>query len=119
MSYQELYEQAITSNTVEVLDINIKEFTEEDNILIGKLLKIDTIPPKEGKLPCKNYVFDTDNGKESCILGPVIDKILNTQSNIGQVFAIHYLGEKTSGKGTSFKDYSIIKLNPVKTNAKK
>lgn len=114
MSFKQLFDQAVKNQTYETLNIIIKEWKEENDTLIGRLKKIDEFVGEFVDNPCKCYVFETDNGVESCVLGTVSDKILNAQENIGKVFAITFRGKNRSKKGVEYNDFQILRIKEGK-----
>jgi hypothetical protein len=110
MNYKEMFDKAISAQKAVVMNVAIHEWKEEGEALIGRLTKFEEFEGGEYDKKCQVYTFETDNGKESCVLGSVGDKILAADANVGKIFAITFNGKRTTKKGKECNDFQILMI---------
>lgn len=72
---------------------------EKGDELVGHLLSIEDFQSESMSEPCKRYVFDTDNGLKSCLLGNATDGQLEGRIEIGKLTYVKYEGKREIDNG--------------------
>lgn len=110
MGYNELANQAHKEGHVSQLTTEIKSFKNPDDSLIGKLLEINEFTGGKFEKSCKQYLFETDDGLVTCLLGGATDKQLEKQDLIDKVLIIIFKGqaELEDGRKVNKFDISVV-----------
>lgn len=113
MSYADKAAKAVKAGKVEDLVCGIFRFENEGDTLIGKLVAVEQFQGKDGKGECKKYIFDTDDGPQSCILGQATDSRLASDNLVGHVLIIEYKGSKKLDKDRNVNVFNIQDCGPA------
>jgi hypothetical protein len=107
MSFAEDYKRAKERGKVEQATTQIFQFDEENRTLIGKLKDVTEF--KEGKFETEvnKYIFQTDSGLVSTVLGAATDKQITGKVSPGQNLAITWKGKKPIGNGQTVNVFEI------------
>lgn len=92
--YAEMAKEAHGKKHGEDLTNVFVSWETENQKLIGKLLKIETVTPDEKMGSVQRYVFDTGDFSASCILGGATDKQLEGKLVPGDLVEITYHGKQ-------------------------
>ena len=109
MSYADRYNEAADKGLVEQATTEIYQWIEEDQVLIGEL--VDMKPFTDGKFDTDvlQYIFDTDSGRISTVLGAATDKQLAGKAKPGDLFKITFRGKKHLDDGRQVNLFDIRK----------
>lgn len=99
MSYAERFGDGEKAGKIKTLDVQLLEWEEEGQELIGMLIGYEEHQSPQFKQVCQKYLFDTDDGRVSVICGAVTDRILAHDENLGNIFRLTFEG-KEHGKKT-------------------
>ena len=103
----------------ESLTFNIKKWDVAGEVLLGKLLSVEDFTGSKFETTCKSYLFDTDDGKISTILGAASDKQLEGKDLIGHVIYIVFLGQIDLEGGKRCNHFKIVDITGnLKTDSK-
>jgi hypothetical protein len=91
--YSELFREANEKGALEEITTSFKTFVGEGDMLIGKFLYSEQVEPKENMGPVNRYVFETDDGLQSCLLGAAADKQVEGKFKTGEVYVIIFRGK--------------------------
>jgi len=107
MNYSKAYQEAQRKGQTTKETIEIFNFSEEDNLVVGKFLGSEARPSEEFGGEYYVHTFDTDNGPISIAPGVIVDKVLLQDEMKGKVFAITFLGKEESKKGKHFNNFKV------------
>lgn len=113
---EDYYRQNKDENMGEELTCSIKKWESAGDYLIGKLVKIIDFDGGGFDNKCKQYVFKTEEGYKSCILGSISDKFMDDSEKVNQFFAITYKGKIDLDKGRSMNEFSIVDVTKAVSN---
>lgn len=106
------YEQFLISNEPmdcgEPLSIDIHTWERDGERLIGELKDIQPFEGGKFDQGCMRYIFKTDTGLKSTILGQSIDKQLNPQTLIGRILCVYYGGKITLDDGRACNRFTVV-----------
>lgn len=98
-SYQERYGDAVTQEDTQALNVQIFQWTEEGDTLTGMFLGAKRLEDAQYDTPVMRWMFDTDDGRRSAILGSAADKEILPTIRPGDLLMIEYQGKKDIGDG--------------------
>lgn len=111
MSYTERFEAAEAAGKIKSMEVQLIEWEEEGQCIIGELVEYEEYQSPQYKQVCQKYLFDTDDGRISVICGVVTDRILAHPENKGNIFRIIYVGkEKGKKSGRIFNRFTVEML---------
>lgn len=112
-TYEERYKRAKTEGQTRQVSFQITQWEEEGKVLIGKLIKVEKVTSKElgGKFEgeVNKYLFDTDEGRVSCVCGTSVDRIIDAHKDrfIGYTMAIEYQGRRPLSDNREFNLFRV------------
>lgn len=107
MSYTEQVAKAEKQGRYKTLSMDIVQFTEAGQQLVGKLIEVTNFEGGKFDNDCKKYLFDTDEGPKSCILGASVDKQLDGLNLINHLIVVKYGGKKEIGGGKQVNIFDV------------
>ncbi len=107
MSYQEDFEKAQKAGATEEVTRSIQSWHDEGDFLVGKVIAITPFEEGTFDTEVQCYLFDTDGGRISTVLGSATDKQLEEIEIIGKLVHIEYRGKKTIADG---KQVNVFKV---------
>lgn len=84
---------------------------DEGDELVGHLVAIEVVQNDKVQEPCNRYVFDTDEGMRSVLMGAASDKQLEGRIEIGKLTYVKYEGKREIDNGA--KQVNIWKVIQV------
>src|SRR4030042_6012415 len=93
MNYESILEEFEGEIIGEPISIDIKSWKDDGDHLIGELLEIKDFEGGNFETTCKQYLFKTDEGLITTILGGSMEKIFAESDYIGKVLYIKYKGK--------------------------
>lgn len=108
MNYKEAIEGKNVNDIGENLTYNIKKWENAGDFILGRLLKVEDFQGSKFSTNCKSYLFDTDEGKVSTILGASSDKQLSGKDIIGSVLYVEYKGQIDLEGGKRCNHFMIV-----------
>jgi len=106
MNYREMLDNARKNETAEDIAAQIFQFAEEGDCLVGKLIGVDVFESQMYDTNCMRYVFDTDDGVVSCVLGKATDDRISARLKVGQVLALTYQGKAKTSRGNMVNQFT-------------
>jgi len=107
MSYENAIQEAQAKGKLESVSVTIHTWEEPGEILCGRLLEVKPFEGSNFEQTCNQYIFDTDAGLCSTILGAGTDKAMEGKDFIGRVLLITYHGKKQLKDGRSVNNFQI------------
>ncbi len=110
MGYQDLANESHKNGFTKQITTEIVSFKNPEDSLIGKLLEISDFTGGKFDTSCKQYLFDTDTGLKTCLLGGATDKQLEKQDLKDKVLIIVFKGqdEIEGGRKVNKFDISVV-----------
>lgn len=92
----------------EPLNVDIHSWKEEGDWIAGQLKEINDF--KEGNFDntCMQYIFKTDDGLVSCVLGQAVDKQVKDKMKIDNFYYIKFKGKLSLDDGRSVNRFSVV-----------
>jgi hypothetical protein len=123
MKYKEFVEDNDIDDIGKPISIDIKAWKEAGDTLTGELLQIGKFEGGKFESECNTYLFKTDEGLVTTILGASIDKAMEENDLIGRILHIRYKGKTDLGDGRSCNRFGIVDITEawkkaVEINAK-
>lgn len=109
MSYADRFQEAADKGSVEQSTTEIYQWVEEDQVLIGELVAMKPFTDGKFDTDVLQYIFDTDSGRVSTVLGAATDKQLAGLVHPGDLFKITYRGKKHLEDGRQVNLFDIKK----------
>lgn len=109
-SFDKAYEKATADGKSERLDMKMVKWSLEDPVLIGRFVSQEVMPETKFDTPVQRYIFDTDAGRMSCLLGAATDKQMVGKMLAGDLMRIEYEGTKDIGGGKKVNLFKIEKF---------
>lgn len=112
-TYEERYKRASKEGQTRQVSFQITQWEEEGKVLIGKLVKVEKVSSKElgGKFEgeVNKYLFDTDEGRVSCVCGTSVDRIIDAHPKhfVGYTMAIEYQGRRSLSDNREFNLFRV------------
>lgn len=107
MGYQEEYEKALKAGATEEVTRSIQSWHDEGEFLVGKVIAIAPFTEGTFDTEVNSYLFDTDKGRISTVLGSATDKQLESLDIIGKLVHIEYQGKKTIADGKQVNQFKV------------
>lgn len=92
--YKKIKELAAKPGTARALTTAFYDFVSKGDNLLGVFQRQETITLPRFGSDVERYVFDTEDGRVSCILGGATDKQLGNSLKPGDIVSIVYGGKK-------------------------
>jgi len=92
-SFAEYRKEAEKAATQESLVQQFFTFKNDGDMLSGAFLYEETVTIADDKPPCQRYVFATEDGLQSCLLGGAADKQISGKLKKGDLVVIVYHGK--------------------------
>jgi hypothetical protein len=108
MKYDKVKEAVKNGEAGELLTFNIKKWDESGDFIIGKVVKIEDFQGSKFETICKSYLFDTDQGLISTILGASSDKQLESMDLTNHILYVEYLGQIDLEGGKRCNRFKIV-----------
>lgn len=110
MGYKELYENASKQGKLEDVSSRFVKFEKEGDCVIGQLLQYRRVQKSENDNGFYRYMFDTDKGRVSIILGASMDDVLPFPENVGKIFIVKYDGQEKLPNGHPMNTYTVQEI---------
>lgn len=110
MSYEQFLAGNDPNECGDPVSIDIHTWSRDGERLIGELREISDFTGGSFEQKCKRYLFATDNGLVTTILGASIDKQIQPEKYIGRVLCITYKGKITLDDGRSCNRFTVVDL---------
>ncbi len=107
MGYKEQFDQYRKNGKKNTLTPVVHQWTEVNEVLVGKLVGIEVAKSSKGKGNFLIYKLETDEGTISTTLGASIDRNIDLKPHIGEIVAIEYLGKKDLKGGKRLNMFSV------------
>ena len=110
MSYAEQVAKAKKEGSMKQITVEIMSFKNANDTLIGRLQEVSDFTGGKFEKACKQYLFETDSGLVTCLLGGATDKQLEDKELTGKILMIIFKGqdEIEGGRKVNKFDISII-----------
>jgi len=109
MSYADQLKKAQEKGTLHQLSQNIKQWNQAGDFLLGALIEISEFEDSEYDQPCNKYLFETDDGMVSTVLGAITDKLINDDF-LNKVLFVMFEGKKESRSGRQYNKFLISEV---------
>ncbi len=111
MGYKEQFDEAMASGKATELTVGIVKFTEEGQMLTGRLLSTRDFSEGDFEQNALCYLLDTDIGRQSCVLGSATDKQIADSIAVGDVIRIVFHGQIEIEGGRRVNKFEVLKLD--------
>lgn len=88
----------------------IQTWKEEGQYIIGRLKSIDKFEGGNFDSECKQYLFETDDGLVSTVMGAAVDKQLEKCDVIGDILFVEYQGKIALDDGRHVNKFVILNI---------
>jgi len=106
------YEEFLTSNDPndagEPVSIDIHTWEKDGTRIIGELKDVQPFEGGEFEQKCMRYIFKTDKGLISTILGSSVDKQIPPDKYIGRVLCITFNGQISLKDGRRCNRFTVV-----------
>jgi len=106
------YEDFLTSNDPnekgEPVSIDIHTWESDGTRIIGELKDVQPFEGGEFEQKCMRYIFKTDKGLISTILGSSVDKQIPPEKYIGRVLCITFNGQISLKDGRRCNRFTVV-----------
>lgn len=113
MKYNDIIPQAENDDYGKPLSVDIKTWKEVGDSIIGELVEIKPFEGGDFETKCNQYLFKTDDGLASCILGSSMDKIFEVEDYVGRILYIKYKGKLELEDGRRCNKFQISDMTDV------
>lgn len=98
-TYLEQLQDAQKAETVAEVTFSSKDKWEAGEMLVGKLVDVQSVNFPKTQSTVIQYIFDTDTGRVGTFLGKGMDSQLAGTTTLGSVMALTYQGKKDLSNG--------------------
>ena len=114
-TYAQMFQEANDAHQTEELTVSFKTFAAEGDMLIGRFLYSEKVQVKEDMEPVNRYVFDTDEGMQSALLGGAADRQFGDKFQTDEVYMIQFRGKiPLDGGARQVNRWEVIHVPTVK-----
>jgi len=106
-SYEMMAKEAQKAGTVEQLTYPFYQWDEVGQVLIGKVLSVETVKSDTYEGDFFRYIMDTDEGEVAVVLGAVADKVMSEGQLNNKIVMITWHGKKTGKQEQSFNLFTV------------
>lgn len=108
--YEAAYKAAQEKDTVARLDLKMVQWGDPGSVLIGEFVSQEDMTSEKFEGTVQRYVFKTDAGLMSCLLGSATDKQIEGRMQPGDLMRIEFEGQKDIGSGKTVNLFKIEKF---------
>jgi len=108
MKYEEFLTNIDPSDAGEPVSIDIHTWESDGTRIIGELKDVQTFEGGEFEQKCMRYIFKTDKGLISTILGAAVDKQIPPEKYLGHVLCITYNGQISLKDGRRCNRFTVV-----------
>lgn len=108
MKYEDFLTQNDPNDAGEPVSIDIHTWETDGTRIIGELKDIQPFEGGEFEQKCNRYIFKTDKGLISTILGSSVDRQIQPEKYIGKVLCITYGGQINLKDGRRCNRFTVV-----------
>jgi len=108
MKYEDFLTQNDPNEAGEPVSIDIHTWETDGTRIIGELKDIQPFEGGEFEQKCNRYIFKTDKGLISTILGSSVDRQIQPEKYIGKVLCITYNGQISLKDGRRCNRFTVV-----------
>jgi len=108
MKYEDFLKAIDPSDAGEPVSVDIHTWETDGTTIIGELKDITDFEGGEFEQKCKRYIFKTDKGLISTILGASIDKQIQPEKYIGRVLCVTFNGQISLKDGRRCNRFTVV-----------
>jgi hypothetical protein len=108
MRYEDFLINNDPNDAGDPVSIDIHTWETDGARIIGELKEITDFEGGEFEQKCKRYIFKTDKGLVSTILGSSVDKQISPEKYIGRVLCITYNGQISLKDGRRCNRFTVV-----------
>jgi hypothetical protein len=113
MKYEDFLKAIDPSDAGEPVSVDIHTWETDGTTIIGELKDITDFEGGEFEQKCKRYIFKTDKGLISTILGASIDKQIQPEKYIGRVLCVTFNGQISLKDGRRCNRFTVVDVTDV------
>lgn len=106
MTYKEMMQNAVKAKTATELAPVFVKWTEEGQVVVGRLTGRSTVQSRQSGGEYCDYVVMTDEGAVHFACGNQFDERVGKALEVGKIYAWTYKGKRDIGKGRRVNDFS-------------
>lgn len=108
MKYEDFLTSVDISDAGDPVSVDIHTWETDGTRIIGELKDITDFEGGEFEQKCKRYIFKTDKGLISTILGSSVDKQIQPDKYIGHVLCITFNGQINLKDGRRCNRFTVV-----------
>lgn len=117
MNYAEFLESNKGKSIGEPVSVDIHTWERDGDVLIGLLKSVDDFEGGNFEQKCKRYLFSTDDGLKSTILGASVDKQIDPERYIGRILMVTFKGKIQLDDGRQCNRFTVVDVTDAYLNA--
>lgn len=106
-TYEDQFNASKKEGQAASLNVRIQQWTKPGLKVIGKLIRVAPLAKSAYDVEVQTYLFQTDEGLVSCVLGAAMDKEVGDRLVVGNLYYVEYQGKRDIGQGRKVNLFDV------------